>query len=87
MADACGADETEVEEVLALVQRLEPEGVFARNLAECLQIQARERDLLDPVMGVVLDNLQMLANGDIAQLARRAGATSERYQPLPQANP
>ena len=77
IADACGAEETEVEDVLALVQRLEPEGVFARNLAECLQIQARERDLLDPVMAVVLDNLQMLANGDIAQLARRAGAATE----------
>ncbi|MEC8712096.1 MAG: RNA polymerase factor sigma-54, partial [Pseudomonadota bacterium] len=77
IAVACGADETEVEEVLALVQRLEPEGVFARSLAECLQIQARERGVLDPVMTVVLDNLQMLANGDIAQLARRADATTE----------
>ncbi|MEC8642655.1 MAG: RNA polymerase factor sigma-54 [Pseudomonadota bacterium] len=77
VAAMCGADEAEVEEVLALVQRLEPEGVFARDLAECLRIQARERDLLDPVMAVVLDNLQMLANGDIAQLARRAGAEAE----------
>lgn len=77
VAAMCGADELETEVVLDLVQRLEPEGVFARDLAECLRIQARERDLLDPVMQVVLDNLQMLANGDIAQLARRAGARPE----------
>jgi RNA polymerase sigma-54 factor len=77
VAVMCGASEDEVEEVLGLVQRLEPEGVFARDLAECLRIQARERELLDPVMETVLDNLQMLANGDIAQLARRAGAEPE----------
>jgi len=59
------------------VQRLEPEGVFARDLAECLRIQARERGELDNVMEVVLDNLQMLANGDIAALARRAGSDAE----------
>ena len=77
VAAMCGADVSEVEDVLGLVQRLEPEGVFARDLAECLRIQARERDMLDPVMDVVLDNLQMLANGDIAQLARRAGAEAQ----------
>ena len=42
----------------------------------CRSRPVRE-DFLDPVMAVVLDNLQMLANGDIAQLARRAGATTE----------
>ena len=77
IAITCGTDESEVEEVLKVVQRLEPEGVFARDLAECLRIQARERDELDPVMEVVLDNLQMLANGDIAALARRAGGDVE----------
>ena len=77
IADACGTEEEEVEAVLGIVQRLEPEGVFARDLAECLRIQARERGELDDVMAVVLDNLEVLANGDMAQLARRAGGTVE----------
>ena len=77
IAAGCGADEDQAEEVLAIVQKLEPEGVFARDLAECLRIQARERDELDAVMEVVLDNLPMLANGDIAALARRAGSDAE----------
>ena len=77
IAVTCGTDEAEVEAVLGIVQRLEPEGVFARDLAECLRIQARERDELDDVMDVVLANLEMLANGDIAQLARRAGTDAE----------
>ena len=77
IADVCGCDVAEVERVLETVQRLEPEGVFARDLAECLRIQARERDILDPVMIVVLDNLDVLANGDLQQLARRASAETE----------
>ena len=77
IAAVCGCSEAEVEAVLNTVQRLEPEGVFARDLAECLRIQARERGLLDDVMIVVLDHLDMLANGDLQQLARRAGATTE----------
>ena len=77
IAAGCGAGEAETEEVLAIVQTLEPEGVFARDLAECLRIQARERDELDEVMEVVLGNLPMLANGDIAALARRAGSDAE----------
>ena len=77
IAAVCGCAEAEVEVVLDTVQRLEPEGVFARDLAECLRIQARERGLLDQVMTIVLDNLDMLANGDLQQLARRAGATTE----------
>ena len=77
IAVTCGTDEAKIEVVLEIVQRLEPEGVFARDLAECLRIQARERDELDAVMEVVLANLDMLANGDIAQLARRAGTDSE----------
>ena len=77
IAAGCGAGEEETEEVLAIVQTLEPEGVFARDLAECLRIQARERDELDEVMEVVLGNLPMLANGDIAALARRAGSDAE----------
>ena len=35
IAAGCGAGEAETEEVLAIVQTLEPEGVFARDLAEC----------------------------------------------------
>ena len=80
IAAACGVLEEEVEAVLTIVQRLEPEGVFARNLAECLRIQARERNELDDIMAVVLDNLEVLANGDMVQLARRAGGCVEEVK-------
>ncbi|MGI5913956.1 MAG: RNA polymerase factor sigma-54 [Bacteroidales bacterium] len=40
--------EEEIEEVLAIIQDLEPVGVGARTLQECLLIQLRKRDTTDP---------------------------------------
>lgn len=55
--------------VLVRLQGMEPTGLFARNLAECLRLQAEEAECLDPVMSCVLDHLDMLAAGDIVRLA------------------
>ena len=55
-----------------ILQRLEPEGVFARNLAECLRIQAYEGGVLSAEMDVVLANLELLGRGELEALARRA---------------
>ena len=72
IAETCGCGEDEAEAVLDLLQRLEPEGVFARDLAECLYIQAREQGVLSPVMTLVLENLEILGRGDMQVLARKA---------------
>ena len=72
IAETCGCSEDEAEAVLDLLQRLEPEGVFARDLAECLYIQAREQGVLSPVMRLVLENLEILGRGDMQVLARKA---------------
>ncbi|MCB1401602.1 MAG: RNA polymerase subunit sigma-54, partial [Rhodobacteraceae bacterium] len=39
---------------LAAVQACEPTGVGARSLQECLALQLRERDRLDPAMQALL---------------------------------
>jgi RNA polymerase sigma-54 factor len=66
-----------VEAVLAKLQRCDPPGLFARNLAECLAIQLRDRDRLDPAMQALLENLELLASRDRAQLMRRCGVDAE----------
>ena len=48
VADKLGASPQEVEAVLRVLQGFDPAGVFARNLAECLTIQLKERDRYDP---------------------------------------
>lgn len=62
-----------VETVLARLQRMEPAGLFARSLAECLRLQAAEAGLFDAVMAVILDHLDLMAAGDVARLAHLAG--------------
>jgi RNA polymerase sigma-54 factor len=66
-----------VEGVLAAIQLFEPTGVGARNLAECLTIQAREADRYDPCMARLIANLDLLARGEIARLKRMCGVDDE----------
>lgn len=49
------------EAVLARLQQLDPPGVFARDLRECLMLQATEAEVLDPGLAALLDNLPLLA--------------------------
>lgn len=63
----------DAEAVLLRLQRMEPTGLFARSLAECLALQAAEADRLDPVMRIILDNLELLAAGRTARLAEMCG--------------
>jgi RNA polymerase sigma-54 factor len=67
----------QVEAVLARLQRFEPPGVFARDLAECLGLQLRERNRLDPAMQALLNHLPLLANRNIAELTRICGVDAE----------
>ena len=56
-----------------LQARTEPTGLFARNLADCLRLQAEEAHELDAIMAAVLGRLDLVASGDIDRLARDAG--------------
>jgi RNA polymerase sigma-54 factor len=67
----------EVERMLAVVQSLEPSGVGARSLAECLAIQLRERDRFDPAMAALIANLDLLAKRDYAKLKRICGVDDD----------
>ena len=70
-----GGDEAEA--VLAVVQTFEPSGVGARDLAECLAIQLKERDRYDPAMQVFVANLPLLAKRDFAALSKLCGVDHE----------
>lgn len=68
---------TEAAAALALLQTLDPTGVGARSLAECIALQAREADRYDPAMARLLDNLELVARGDFARLRRICGVDLE----------
>ncbi len=70
LAQRLGVPRAQVERVLGVVQSFEPTGVAARTLGECLALQAKEADRYDPAMAVLLDNLDLLAQGRMAQIRR-----------------
>lgn len=74
------ASREQAEALLARLQKIEPAGLFARNLAECLRLQARERGLLTPRFALILDNLPMLALADLKGLTRVCNCTMEELR-------
>ena len=77
VAIALGCDLARVEATLAKCQRLDPPGIFGRSLAECLALQLREKNRLDPAMQALLDNLELLARREFSQLRRLCGVDNE----------
>ncbi|WP_341713700.1 RNA polymerase factor sigma-54 [Erythrobacter sp.] len=79
LAEELGAPLAEIERALALVQSLDPTGVGARNLAECIALQAKEADRYDPCMARLIENLDLVAAGEIARLKRMCDVDDEDF--------
>jgi RNA polymerase sigma-54 factor len=77
VAERLGCAPARVERVLARLQEFDPPGVFARTLPECLALQLRDRNRLDPAMQLLLDNLPLLAARDGPALLRICRVDSE----------
>ena len=77
IVELTGAPLAKVEAALALVQSLDPPGVGARSLAECLALQARAADRYDPAMARLIDNLELLSKGRTQDLKRICGVDDE----------
>ncbi len=73
MAKERDLDFSVFEEALKLLQGLDPTGIAARDLAECLSLQLKERNRLDPAMVALLENLDLLAQRDYKALCRICG--------------
>ncbi len=69
----------EVEAALAVIHTLDPTGVGARSLSECLALQAREADRYDPCMESLIDNLDLVAKGDFRRLKRICNVDDEDF--------
>lgn len=77
LAERLGGRRDQVERVFARLQTLDPPGVFARSLNECLALQLRQQDRLDPAMAALVANLDLLARRDFASLKRICGVDEE----------
>jgi len=79
LAERLGLPLAEAERVLALIQTLDPTGVGARDLAECLILQAKEADRYDPAMATLFAHLDMLGRGQLGPLRRLCGVDEEDF--------
>jgi RNA polymerase sigma-54 factor len=77
LAERLGCTTEQIDAVLKRLQQFDPCGVFARSLAECLALQLKERNRLDPAMQALLDNLELLAKHDRHQLMKLCGIDAE----------
>ena len=71
---------TELEDVLAVLgvlQGFDPPGVGARDLAECLSLQLKSKDRLDPAMQALLTRLDLVARRDMSRLTALTGCDAE----------
>lgn len=82
VAENLGVSQSRVSSVLVQMQTLEPTGVFARDLRECLSLQLAENHAFDEPMQALVANLEMLAKHDLGKLAKRCGVSVERLKEL-----
>jgi RNA polymerase sigma-54 factor len=76
--------EAQVEDVLAFVQTLDPAGVGARTLSECLTLQLAQLDAGTPnrdlAIAIAREHLQAVADRDLATLRRSLGVDEDALQ-------
>lgn len=77
IANELGCDLEELELILLKLQELEPAGLFARNLRECLVLQAKDSNQYCANLAVVLENLHLMATGKFDLLKRRSGCSDD----------
>jgi len=77
LAQRLGVPVADMEAALWELQRFDPTGIGARNLSECLALQAKEADRYDPCMAKLIDNLDLVAKGAFDQLKRMCRVDDE----------
>jgi RNA polymerase sigma-54 factor len=82
VAEALSIEIEEVERVLGVLQTFDPAGICARDLAECLGIQLKEKDRCDPFMERLLENLDLIAACDFQRLRKFCGVDQDELREM-----
>jgi RNA polymerase sigma-54 factor len=76
-AERLGIGHAQIEAVFSILRGLEPAGLFAIDLADCLALQLQRQDRLDPAMAAFVSRLDLLARRDFASLKRICGVDED----------
>lgn len=77
LCDIFGVEMKEIGETISILQGFDPIGICARNLSDCLSLQLREKNRLDPAMQKLLANLNMLADSRFDELQKKCGVDKD----------
>ncbi len=71
------------EEALAIVQSLDPPGIAARDLRECLLNQLKpDAFLYEELKVLIQDHLEDLAENRLPLIEKKTGSRSRQFKPL-----
>ena len=74
-------EENFLAEILRRVQALEPAGVAARNLSECLRLQAERKEIYSGLVAAIIDkHLEEVAAHKIKNIARAENSSAEEVR-------
>ena len=65
-----GIDENKINEVLSKLKKFEPVGIFSQSLEESFLLQLKDRKLLNNSIKKLINNLEILASGDLKKLIK-----------------
>ena len=82
LSNFSGYQKTEIENVLFRMQTFEPNGVFARNLKECLIIQLKNDEKLTDGKRKIIENLELLGEGNLKELQKITNLREEEVKEL-----
>lgn len=81
-AQQINCQQDDIENTIFILQQLDPLGVFARSLQECIKIQLKEQNLLDNATIKLIDNIELLAKGDLMKLQKLCNIETDRLKEI-----
>ena len=80
LSNFSGFEKEKIESILLKMQNFEPNGVFARNLKECLIIQLKNEDKLNNHNKKIIENLELLGEGNLKELQKITNLKEEEIK-------
>lgn len=81
LAKNLGTDTDRVEEVLSMLKKLEPAGICAESLAECLLLQLERKGMSTPVLRNIVENyLELVGKNQLHVIAKKLKIPVETVQ-------
>lgn len=80
MSARCGQSVAIVQQAEQLVKTLEPAGVAARTLSECLSLQLKQKGEFSLALTIAEHHLEDMAQNHYSRIAKKTGASREEIQ-------